>query len=61
MTRVHHAHQARLPSVHSEEIVTVLREVLSNQTTLGGLHEISIFATEMWHETNAQKDGTDST
>ena len=49
--------QARLPVLHAEELVEVLENFLKQQTTLENL-ENELFATECWHETNAQNDGT---
>jgi hypothetical protein len=51
------AEQARLPVVHSEEIVRVLEKFAAQPRKLGDL-EGGYYATEMWHETNAQKDST---
>lgn len=51
------ASQARLPAVHSIQLVEVLRKFAAYPkrfTNLGSAY----FATEMWHETNAEKDGT---
>lgn len=48
--------QARLPVVHSEEIVSVL-EKFANQRRLADLGE-QYFATTHWNETLAQQDGT---
>jgi hypothetical protein len=51
------AGQARLPVIHSQEIVTVLQKFANQPRRLGDLKD-EYFSTEMWHETNAQKDGT---
>ena len=51
------ATQARLPAVHSREIVNVLLKFTDQPKQLGNL-EGDYFSTEMWHETNSQKDGT---
>ncbi|MEZ4444946.1 MAG: N-6 DNA methylase [Polyangiaceae bacterium] len=51
------AHMARLPLVHSREALDVLRKLARHPRRLSDLGE-AIFGTEMWHETNAQKDGT---
>jgi len=48
---------ARLPAVHSNQIVEVLRKFAAQPKRLGDLHGEYV-STEMWHETNAQKDGT---
>jgi len=49
--------QARLPAVHSRELVSVLRKFADQPRRLGDLKG-QYFSTEMWHETNSQKDGT---
>jgi hypothetical protein len=51
------AQEARLPVIHSEEIVRVLEKFAAQSQKLGNL-EGRYFATEMWHEANSQKDGT---
>ena len=48
---------ARLPALHSQELISVLRKFANQPKKLGDL-ESEYFSTEMWHETNAQKDGT---
>lgn len=48
---------ARLPVVHSRQVVEVLRRFASHDSVLRDL-EGEYFSTEMWHETSAQKDGT---
>ncbi|HBP5701216.1 TPA: class I SAM-dependent DNA methyltransferase [Pseudomonas aeruginosa] len=49
--------QARLPAVHSRELVSVLEKFARVPRRLGDLHG-DYFTLEMWHETGAQKDGT---
>jgi len=49
--------RARLPLVHSAEALEVLRKLARHPHRLGDLGD-ELFGTEMWHETNAQKDGT---
>ena len=49
--------QGRLPAVHSRQVVEVLRKFAAQPKRLGNL-EGEYFSTEMWHETNAEKDGT---
>ena len=49
--------QARLPVVHSKEIVSVLRRIAEQSRKLGDL-DGRYFFTQHWNETNAQKDGT---
>ncbi|MCK5504800.1 MAG: hypothetical protein KAJ10_06535, partial [Thermodesulfovibrionia bacterium] len=48
---------ARLPALHSQELISVLRKFANQPKKLGDL-EGEYFSTEMWHETNAQKDST---
>lgn len=47
--------EARLPSLHAVELVSVLEKFSSQPKKLGDLKG-EYFALEMWHETNAQKD-----
>ncbi|MCG8421179.1 MAG: hypothetical protein MJE77_24930 [Proteobacteria bacterium] len=49
--------QARLPIVHSREILNVLAKLARHPRRLADLGD-DVFGTELWHETNAQKDGT---
>lgn len=49
--------QARLPVLHAKALVDVLECFAVQKKTLGDMKD-EIFTTEMWHETNAQKDGT---
>lgn len=49
--------QARLPAVHSLELVSVLEKFARVPRRLGDLKD-DYFTLEMWSETNAQKDGT---
>lgn len=49
--------QARLPAVHSRELVSVLEKIARVPSRLGNLRG-EYFTMEMWHETGAQKDGT---
>jgi len=49
--------QARLPAVHSKQIVEVLRKFADQPRRLGDI-SYGYYSTEMWHETNAQRDGT---
>jgi hypothetical protein len=51
------AMQARLPAVHSRELVSVLEKFARQPRRLGDLKD-DYFTTEMWHETGAQRDGT---
>ena len=49
--------EARLPAVHSRQIVEVLRKFAAYPKRLGDLKG-EYYSSEMWHETNAQKDET---
>lgn len=49
--------EARLPVLHSQEILAVLQRFADAPRRLADLGD-AYTATEMWHETNAQKDGT---
>jgi len=49
--------QARLPAVHSRELVAVLEKFACVPNRLGDLQG-NYGTLEMWHETGAQKDGT---
>jgi hypothetical protein len=51
------ARQARLPALHSQQLQSVLEKFAAAPKRLGDLQGDYI-ALEMWHETNAQKDGT---
>jgi len=48
---------ARLPALHSTQLMEVLRKFSQQESTLAD-HADSYCASEMWHETNAQKDHT---
>jgi hypothetical protein len=49
--------EARLPTLHSHNLLSVLEKFSLQETKLGSL-ENQYLALEMWHETNSQKDGT---
>jgi len=49
--------QARLPAVHSRELVSVLEKFARVPRRLGDLKD-DYLTLEMWHETGAQTDGT---
>jgi hypothetical protein len=49
--------QARLPALHSQQLQSVLEKLADAPQRLGDLQGEYV-ALEMWHETNAQKDGT---
>ncbi|MCW5869979.1 MAG: hypothetical protein KIS61_22170 [Candidatus Eremiobacteraeota bacterium] len=47
--------QAKIPAIHSRELVEVMRKVSEVPRRFG---DVGLNATEHWHETNRQKDGT---
>ena len=49
--------EARLPVLHSSQLISILRKFADQPIRLDDL-EGEYFSTEMWHETNAQKDNT---
>ena len=51
------ARQARLPALHSQQLQSVLEKLATAPKRLANFQGEYI-ALEMWHETNAQKDGT---
>ena len=51
------SNEARLPILHSVEMLGVLRKFADFPSRLASLGETYV-PLEMWHETNAQKDGT---
>jgi len=51
------ASAARLPALHAKELLGVLEKFAAQPRRLGDLKG-EYFSLEMWHETNAQKDGT---
>jgi len=51
------ARAARLPLVHSQEVLSVLTKLARYPRQLTDIRE-AVLCTEMWHETNSQKDGT---
>ncbi|MBF0230038.1 MAG: class I SAM-dependent DNA methyltransferase [Desulfamplus sp.] len=51
------AKAARLPALHSKELLTVLEKFAAQPKRLGDIKD-EYLSLEMWHETNAQKDGT---
>ena len=56
-TTTHPRTQARLPALHSQQLQSVLEKFAATPKRLGDLQGEYI-ALVMWHETNAQKDGT---
>ena len=51
------AMEARLPALHATTLLSVLQKFADQPVKLGDL-EGQYFSTEMWHETNTQKDHT---
>ncbi len=49
--------QAKLPAIHCKELVAVLETFSIQEETFASLNE-SIYSSQMWNETIAQKDGT---
>lgn len=49
--------QARLPVLHAKTLTEVLACFVNKEDTLGRMGDM-VFSSEMWHETNAQNDGT---
>jgi hypothetical protein len=49
--------EARLPALHARPLLSVLEKFAAQPRRLGDL-EGEYLSLEMWHETNAQKDGT---
>ncbi|MDX2504168.1 MAG: hypothetical protein QNL62_06805 [Gammaproteobacteria bacterium] len=49
--------QARLPALHARQLTSVLDKFAEQPGRLGDLKG-EYFSSEMWHETNQQKDGT---
>lgn len=49
--------EARLPALHSSQLISVLEKFVKQPKRLSNLHG-NYLSLEMWHETNAQKDGT---
>ncbi len=49
--------EARLPVVHADVLIKALERFAMQEKTIGDSRD-SLFGTEMWHETNAQKDNT---
>lgn len=47
---------AKLPVIHIKQYLSILQAFATQEKTVALLGD-SVFTTEMWHETNAQKDG----
>ncbi|WP_206603995.1 class I SAM-dependent DNA methyltransferase [Vibrio vulnificus] len=51
------SNRARLPSIHTKSLIQVLEKFSTQESKLSSLSGDYV-SLEMWHETNAQKDGT---
>jgi type I restriction-modification system DNA methylase subunit len=51
------ANSARLPALHSQQLISVLKKFAKHPKRLDDMKG-EYMSLEMWHETNAQKDGT---
>lgn len=51
------AAEARLPALHSQNLVSVLEKFVAQEKRLGNLHN-QYYTTQNWNEVNAQKDNT---
>ncbi|MDT9319129.1 MAG: hypothetical protein P5693_00575 [Limnospira sp. PMC 1290.21] len=51
------AEEARLPALHSQNLVSVLEKFATQEQRLGNLQG-EVYATQHWNETNAQQDKT---
>jgi len=51
------AYAARLPAIHSQQLISVLEKFASQPNKLTNM-DVEYESIEMWHETNAQNDGT---
>ncbi len=49
--------QARLPAIHAQQLLDVLSCFTIQKKTIGDIPD-EVYTTELWHETNAQNDGT---
>ncbi|MDP2106227.1 MAG: N-6 DNA methylase, partial [Desulfobulbaceae bacterium] len=49
--------EARLPVIHSQQVLAVLQKFAAHPRRLSDIGD-GYASTEMWHETNAQKEGT---
>jgi hypothetical protein len=49
--------EARLPALHAKQLISVLEKFANQPRRLGDLRG-EYMSLEMWHQTNAQKDGT---
>lgn len=51
------ADEARLPAIHTRQLIEVLACLAQQKETIGDLED-GVFTTQMWNETNAQNDDT---
>lgn len=49
--------QAKLPVIHAQELIDVILRFAQQKRTIGTMLD-EIFMSQMWNETNSQKDGT---
>jgi hypothetical protein len=49
--------QARLPALHSQQLVKVIKKFAEYPNKLGDIKS-DIYSTQHWNETNSQRDGT---
>jgi hypothetical protein len=49
--------QARLPAIHSQQLLSVLEKLAAAPEFLGNLTDDEVYATQHWNETIAQQDG----
>ena len=48
----------KLPTMHSKELIEVLKCFVTQKRTVGNLFRDEVYASPCWHETNAQQDDT---
>ncbi|MFZ3044327.1 MAG: hypothetical protein WA151_00310, partial [Desulfatirhabdiaceae bacterium] len=51
------ADEARLPALHAQQLVNVLAAFLKQEKTIANLGD-KVYTSQMWNETNSQKNGT---
>lgn len=52
------AAQARLPSLHTQQLINVLGKLASAPRKLGDINKDRAYSTQLWNETISQRDGT---
>ena len=50
--------EARLPALHSQNLVSALEKFSLQESSLSDLSEDAVYTTQHWNETNSQQDGT---